>query len=97
VVEIVQGTLEYTLLVAGHLEGVCADFSCGDADWCRELDGFLKENALPEGAQRLNSTYIFTDESGAAVAYVAVATAVLPRKKYSWLPMRLVTPTYRFC
>lgn len=63
-----------------HLDGF-ADFSCGDDPWCPRLEGFLKENALPEGNARLNTTYVFYDDAQNAVAYVTLTGFQISRKE----------------
>src|SRR6185295_11018653 len=49
------------------------DFDCGDEDYQRELVDFLHGHALSEGRSRYNTTYVFYDDLGRPVAFIALA------------------------
>lgn len=57
-------------------------FDCGsDGEWSDELNSFLRENAIPEGAGRFNTTYAFYDDQRHPIAYVTLSADAIERKK----------------
>ena len=72
----------------------CQEFCCGDDEWDADLNDFLQNDALPQGEQRLNTTYVFSAQ-GKPVAYVALAAAQAKKvdpgeSDYPWAPALLI-------
>jgi len=68
-----EPTLYYDKLSPDHLARF-SDFCCGDEAWHRDLDDFLRDDAMHEGSTRLSITYVFWDEGSNPVAFVALST-----------------------
>ena len=72
----------------------CQEFCCGDDEWDMDLNDFLQNDALPQGEQRLNITYVFSAQ-GKSVAYVALAAGQVKKSDlgesdYPWAPALLI-------
>jgi len=85
--------LECEVLSASNLRR-CQGFCCGNDEWDTDLNDFLQNDALPQGEQRLNTTYVFSVQ-GKPVAYVALAAgqakkADTGKSDYPWAPALLI-------
>jgi GNAT superfamily N-acetyltransferase len=83
--------LECAVLTPTNLRA-CQEFSCGDDEWDADLNDFLKNDALPQGEQRLNVTYLFLAQ-GKPVAYVALSAGQVKAPEasaYVWAPALLI-------
>ena len=69
-----------------HLEQF-KGFCCGDDPWERDLDEFLRENALPEADERLNKTYVFYSTAREPVAFVTLSSSHIEKKRHGRLPI----------
>lgn len=74
-----------------------ANFTCGDDSWDKDLNEFLREDALNDQVARLNKTYLFLDAEGTCVGFVAVLagqTSTKPTKIQELFP--LPEPPYAY-
>ena len=92
--------LYVTPLTSERLEEFAA-FSCGSEEWQKELDAFLRENALEEGLYRLNFTYVFYGTDRQPVGYTTLLASqvqnaqrksppLIGETRYSYIPVLLV-------
>jgi GNAT superfamily N-acetyltransferase len=76
--------IEGHVLTKDHLSNF-QSFHCGSGNnWCDTLNSFLQENALPEGASRFNTTYVFYSENE-PVAYATLSASEITRKHFRFL------------
>ncbi len=87
--------LQPYILTSDHLEKFDR-FTCGDEEWCVTLNDFLRENAIPEGADRFNTTYVFYDAEDAPVAYTTLSASQIPRADSGGLPLLKSSAPYPF-
>lgn len=87
-------TLFYDRLTPEHLEEF-KDFSCGEDEWHRELDEFLRDDALREGDDRLSTTYVFYDQAEEPVAFATLSTSEIRNEETKGSPRLLGDTHYR--
>jgi len=85
-------------LTPERLEGF-RDFCCGSETWSEDLRDFLLNDAQDQGEALLNTTYLWYDDKGAAVAFVAVSmdyaandkeARIVPEFTYTRIPALLI-------
>jgi GNAT superfamily N-acetyltransferase len=90
--------LDYVQLTPERLEDF-RDFCCGSEAWSEDLRDFLLNEAQHQGEALLNTTYLWYDDEGAAVAFVAVSmdhaandkeSPVAPDSPYRKIPALLI-------
>jgi len=78
------------ILTPEHLSRF-ATFTCGDEEWCVTLNDFLRENAIPEGADRMNTTYVFYNGDETPVAYATLSASQIDRDRGRSFPLIMLS------
>jgi GNAT superfamily N-acetyltransferase len=89
-----EPTLYYDRLSPDHLARF-SGFCCGDEAWHRDLDDFLRDDALHEGSARLSVTYVFYDTGESPVAFTALSTGQIQNQENKKAPQLLGDTHYR--